>query len=500
MKSKIYYIGISFFLVVLTGGCAKLDVENKNSPNTQRVLATADDLKGVVAGAFSSMYTIFGDNQNAYYANVNLEWTGDYITMTNNVRAWWSQFKVEPRVSFNNTLAFADLSLSSRPYKQLHAAISSANDVIRAIEIEGKEVGTNGSENNMVLAAAYFVKGMSLGYLANTWDKAYVVAPTDDVKTVQLKDYKEVLAGALAAFDKVIQLTGSGSFTLPTNFINTPAAYTNTQLGRLASTYAANFIVQNARNRAENTATDWNKVKAYTQNGLTQDYIIKLDGANWRNGIQEIAGLNWYWRTDHRIIRLLDPSYPKRFPAAASATLPEATATDPRLNLYFKYEPSLSFFNLARGPQLRSHYRFARYDALYNANGIGNAVFLYAYTNDLLRAEAAAMTNDLPTAINILNAGRRVTVGNRAPLPLTATRDQVLEAIFSERDLELMLTDYAIHFKDMRRRDMLQKGTILHFPVPADVLAVLKITPYTYGGESNADGKNTADGSNSWLN
>jgi hypothetical protein len=499
MKNKIIYTGLIAGLLVVGSGCAKLDVKNENNPDTQRVLATSDDLKGVVAGAFQSTYSIFGDAQNAYYANVNLEWTADYITMTNNVRAWWSQFKIEPRVAFNNTLAFADLSLSSRPYKQLHAAISNANDVIRAIEIEGKKVGNNGSENNMVLAGAYFAKAMALGYLANTWDKAYVVGPTDDFTKAELKDYKQVLIGALAAFDKVIQLSAS-SFTLPSNFINTPSAYTNVQLGRLANTYAANFMVQNARNRVENGQTDWAKVRAYTQNGMTQDYVIRLDGANWRNGMQEIAGLNWYWRTDHRIIRLLDPNYPKRFPTAPAATLPEATSTDPRLGLYFQYEPSLSFFNLARGAQLRSHYRFKRYDALYAANGIGNATFLYAYTNDLLRAEAAAMTNDLPTAINILNNGRRVTVGNRAPIGAGATRDQVLEAIFSERDLELMLTDYAIHFKDMRRRDMLQRGTILHYPVPADVLAVLQQTFYTYGGVENADGKNTADGSNSWLN
>ena len=485
-------------LTVLAVSCTKLDVENPNNPNTNRVLATADDLKGVVAGAFQTTYTIFGDAQNAYYANVNLEWTGDYITMTNNVRAWWSQFKIEPRVAFNNTLAFADLSLSSRPYKQLHAAISSANDVIRAIEVEKKQVGTNGSENNMVLAASYFIRGMALGYLANTWNEAYVVGPTDDPAAAQLKPYTEVLTAALASFDKAIQLSAGGAFTLPTNFINTPAALNNTSLGRLANTYAANFMVQNARNRTENTAVDWNKVKAYTQNGMTQDFVIRLDGTNWRNGLQEIAGLNWYWRTDHRIIRLLDPNYPKRFPTDPAATLPQATSSDPRLGLYFKYEPSLSFFNLARGAQLRSHYRFARYDALYAANGIGNATFLYAYTNDLLRAEAAAMTNDLPTAIGILNAGRRITVGNRAPLPLSATKDEVLNEIFSERDLELMLTDYALHFKDMRRRDMLQRGTLLHYPVPADVLAILQRPAYTFGGVENADGKNTADGSNSW--
>jgi hypothetical protein len=499
MKTKIYSIVLSCLLLLFGNSCADLEVVNPNNPDTRRVLATAEDLKGVVAGAFVSLYSIYGDGNNAYYFNTNLEWTADYVTMTNNVRAWWAQFKIEPRVQFNNTLAFTDLDVIGRPYRQLHAAISSANDVINAIENEGKQVGANGSETNMVLAAAYFCKAMSLGYLANSFDRAYVVNPGEDVLAAELTDYKAVLEAALVNFDKTIELSTANTFTLATNFINTPAPYSNVQLARLARTYAANFMVQNARTRAENAQTNWDRVLQYTQDGMTEDYIINLDGANWRNGLQSIAGLNWYWRVDHRIIRLMDPTYPKRFPATAN-NYPQATSADKRLGLYYFYETGLGFFRSDRGPQLRSHYRFARYDELYAANGIGPAPFLYAYTNDLLRAEALAMTNDLGGAIAILNAGKRKTVGELPDLAAETSQADVLATIFAERDIELQLTDYAIHFKDMRRKDALQTGTILHFPVPANVLAVIGETFYSYGGVNNADGVNTANGSNSWLN
>jgi hypothetical protein len=485
-------------LLLFSNGCADLEVENLNNPDTRRVLATPEDLKGVVAGAFVSLYSIYGDANNAYYFNTNLEWTADYITMTNNVRAWWSQFKIEPRVQFNNTLAFTDLDVIGRPYRQLHAAISSANDVINAIEKEGKQVGNNGSETSMVLAAAYFCKAMSLGYLANSFDRAYIANPGDDVLKVPLSTYKEVMAAALQNFDKTIELSTGNTFTLAANFINTPTPYTNVQLARLARTYAANFMVQNARTAAENAQTDWTKVLAYTQDGMTQDYIINLDGANWRNGLQSIAGLNWYWRADHRIIRLMDPNYLKRFPLTAN-TFPMAVSEDKRLELYFLYETGLGFFRSDRGPQLRSHYRFKRYDELFANNGIGPSPFLYAYTNNLLRAEAMAMTGNTAGAIDILNAGKRVTVGGLAPLAPATPQAEILATIFSERDIELQLTDYALHFKDMRRRDALQKGTILHFPVPANVLAVIGEPLYSYGGVNNADGVNTASGANSWL-
>ncbi len=120
---------------------------------------------------------------------------------------------------FLPTLAFTDLDLVSWPFKQLHAAISSTNDVIRAIETEGVQVGAEGAEAQMVLAAAYFCKAM----------------------------------------------------------------------------------------------------------------------------------------------RLINPTYPERFPATANS-YPQATSADKRLDLYFFYEPSLGFFRTDRGPQLRSHYRFKRYD------------------------------------------------------------------------------------------------------------------------------------------
>jgi len=498
MRNRIYTL-ILCGLLVMGNGCADLDVPNPNNPDTERVLAKPDDLKGVVSGAFVSMYSIFGDATNAYYANTNLEWTADYITMTNNVRAWWSQFKIEPRVQFNNTLAFTDLDVVGRPFKQLHAAISSANDVIRAIETRGIQIGANGAETPMVLASAYFCKAMAQGYLANTFDRAYIVNPDDDPLTVPLSSYQDVMTASLANFDKVIELSTASTFTLPGNFINTAGGgYTNVKLARLARTYAANFMVQNARNRAENALTNWDKVLEYTSNGLIEDYVINLDGANWQNGLQSIAGLNWYWRVDHRVIRLMDPTYPKRFPLTAN-TYPKATSADKRLDLYFFYEPGLGFFRTDRGPQLRSHYRFKRFDQLYTDAGVGPSPFLYAYTNDLLRAEALAMKGDLAGATAILNAGKRVTVGELPPIA-GASQAEVLATVFAERDIELQLTDFAIHFKDMRRRMSLKRGTILHFPVPANELAVVREQFYSYGGQGNADGKNTADGSNSWLN
>jgi hypothetical protein len=39
-----------------------------------------------------------------------------------------------------------------------------------------------------------------------------------------------------------------------------------------------------------------------------------------------------------------------------------------------------------------------------------------------------------------------------------------------------------IEFFDMRRRNMLQDGTQLHFPIPAQQLDILGLDHYTFGG------------------
>jgi len=60
-------------------------------------------------------------------------------------------------------------------------------------------------------------------------------------------------------------------------------------------------------------------------------------------------------------------------------------------------------------------------------------------------------------------------------------------------DVECILTGMGVGYFDMRRRDMLQRGTILHFPVPATELEAVNVPVYTIGGDP--DGENVSMGS-----
>ncbi|MDX2129931.1 MAG: RagB/SusD family nutrient uptake outer membrane protein [Chloroherpetonaceae bacterium] len=493
------YLSILVIAVTLVvgSGCADLNVENPNNPDVERVLATTNDLLGVQQGALIALFTPHATGPSGFSSNVNLEWTADYVTMTNNVNTWWSQFKAEPRPQFNNTVANGSLAVFSGPYSRWYAAISASNDVIRAIAVQQRSLST-AADTRALLATAYFVRAMAFGYLANVFDKAVIVDLNTDVSNPSLPfaSYSQVMTFAQRSFDLADSVCNvSGGFTLPASFIPTTGGpYNAARFSRLINTYRANMQVQNSRNRSENDAQNWAQILNWVNKGLNtgEDFTITIDYINWGNNFQILAGLDWYWRVDHRVIRWIDPNYPKRFPNTIPQTnsLPPANGSaDARLATYFRFESSFGSFNPTRGPQLRSHYRFGRFEDLFAADNDGTpfpSIFLYAETNRLLRAEALAMTGNVSGAIAILNdpSGRRKTEGNVADIPGTATREEVIQQIHRERDLELMFSDYGLHFMDMRRFELLQKGTILHFPVPVTQLNIMQVPNYTFGGQT----------------
>ena len=112
----------------------------------------------------------------------------------------------------------------------------------------------------------------------------------------------------------------------------------------------------------------------------------------------------------------------------------------------------------------------------------------------MLRAEARAYTADLIGAAIIINAGTRKTRGEMADvIPLSAN---VIQAIHHERHVELYTTGFGLQFFEMRKRDLLQKGTPLHLPIPAKTQQTMGLTPpfYTFGTVAKADGTNTSNG------
>ncbi|NQU88555.1 MAG: hypothetical protein HQ541_22640 [Mariniphaga sp.] len=153
-------------------------------------------------------------------------------------------------------------------------------------------------------------------------------------------------------------------------------------------------------------------------------------------------------------------------------------------------------FPPSRGYYQFSHYRYKRYDDLKARIWYGDIPkpsFL-VWENEMLKAEALVRTGNVAGAVLILNDpnGARKLRGQLPDVTTTNATD-VLWAIFYEKDIELIVSGMGIGYFDMRRRDQLQRGTILHFPVPAKELDLMNLENYTIAG--TPDGENISQGS-----
>ena len=110
----------------------------------------------------------------------------------------------------------------------------------------------------------------------------------------------------------------------------------------------------------------------------------------------------------------------------------------------------------------------------------------------MYKAEALLNSNDVIGAATIVNSGTRTTRGN---LPdVAANAEAVYSAIQYERFIEFAYTGMGLSFFEMRKEDLLQKGTPLHFPVPGSSLDAIPEDYYTFGGTTGVSGSDYSAG------
>lgn len=523
MKKYINKLAVIFVVlsVSLNTACESLEVENLNQPDMKRVLASPDDVRGVVISSFNAYWVAIKQYNISMTAHV----MADHTTVSWGNFAWRAMSH-EPRNAWNNDPSFVDSDMSESVYYGLNAVISTVNDAIVLIN-GGMNIGINGVDNPMVLASAYLLRGLSIGQLGLSFDKA-MVSKTDEapggnipayLASLEFKPWNEVIEEGIKDLKKVVEIIDANpAFTLPASAVN-GMTITSDYMKRLANTYAARFLALGARTRAQNDGMTWTPnytwadVLAFTNHGLTVDFApigngLPWDGGSWWDlNIKYLRQLGW-GRVDMRIINMLDPQQPVRYPtdAAGLATLVTppngglAVSADARLLNDFQFLPS-NDFRPERGGWHFSHYRHSRYDSpattstegLFMGESIGPLRELRAYENLLLRAEAMVRTGNLTGAAAILNnpANPRKLRGN---LPdVAATAPELLRAIFYERFIELFHNGYLISLCDTRRNDDMQYGSLLHWPVPGKELMALGEPVYTFGGWPAADGVNTSN-------
>lgn len=467
------------FLAVSCLELPDLEVENLENPNDE--ILTSDPV-ALSASAGSIM-------QNWFLATHSTNGPGAaFATMADISTASWGNFGMrdlssEPRVAFNNSSSYSNASITNTYFNSLYSILSDSNTLAIAIE-----KGTEFENPAQIEVIAKFGQALSIGYLALVFDKVWLSDETGVIGD-DAANYKEAMTFALAKLDEAIVIAQSEGVSFPEAWLPGGGG-NNTSLVQFMNSMGARMLVGNLRNSSQKNDVDWNKVKTYAENGLTSNFEIYMDDVTWYDLIPKTYLVYPGWaRVDMRVINLMDPNTIDYWTDNIT-TVPESTSADARLESDYGYLSSNNF-RPARGIYHFSSYRYSRYDS-YITNWTENIVEYSKSENDMYLAEALLNLGDVAGAAAVINAGTRTTRGQLANVEVDA--DAVQDAIHYERMVEFAFTGMGIGFFEMRKEDLLQAGTLLHFPVPGQALAAIPADNYTFGGTDGTPGEDYSTG------
>lgn len=490
MKTVKHFSLFSLLLILIISSCKKLDVgRNPNEPYFEDVFSSGEDLRTLTSGLFNTWYT---GNHSYSSVGMMLATASDHVTCS-----WGNQgmrdMSWEPRNAWNNAPNYTYQGVTKYFFDKMYASISTSSNILKAVN-GGVKVGVNGADDDMIKAFCKFNQGIAYGSLALVFDKAFIVDENisiDGADFSKANKYDTIALAAVKYLDEAIALC-SNSFTIPKDWLGTTTDYSNTEFKKLCNSFAARILANYPRTKAELATINWGNIKTYADAGITADFVIQMDAyVKWYSEAEDYLTYPGWGKVDMYVVNLMDNTQPAHWGNTSIPAPPESTAPqDQRIFTDFEYS-DLNWFQAARGYYHFSNYRYSRTDAAF-ALGDGPVSEFMKAENDMLRAEARAYTSDVAGAAVIINAGTRVTRGNMTPVaPVLA---DVEKAIHHERQVEMYVSGMGLAFFEMRKKNLLQKGTPLHWPLPAKTLEIfaLPLPFYSFGGGAG-DGINSSN-------
>jgi len=492
--------------------CKSLEVTNPNEPDAGRALSDPAALEALAGGTLRSWFNTWS----------GMEAAGVLTTQAQSFSSSWNNFNMNfyssidgdgtrRTRSWQNDLAAAGRTSVEWLWFNYYAALSSANDVVKAIK--GGVVINNVSDTKRSEAIATLMQGLTLSGIAINYDKGFIVDETTDPANLQYSDRKQMRDAAVTKLLAAATLAKGTSFTTPAGWTN-GEPYTSDQIARIAYTMAAFTLAEWPRNAAENAQVNWASVVTYASQGMSSgapfDFIFTGDGyVDW---VHEI--LVWFdgidgGRVHTRVSNMLDPTTQRHPwplsgnppPHSADKRLGDGSFGDESISEAFGTIPKtadggtdfawsgIAPFRPDRGSYHQSNIGHTRYDQSGNQDptaiygGYGPAPVLTAGLNDLLWAEGLIRSNgSLAQASTLINK-TRVTRGGLSPASAVDGTAGLLTKLYYEQEIE-MIGLGAIPFYNRRRIDGLLTGTPREMPVPARELGVLGQAIYTWGGAS----------------
>lgn len=461
-----------------------LDVPNLENPNDEILASDPTALEATAGNIINSWFMTTHSTEGPGAA---------FSTMADVSTASYGNFGMrdlssEPRVAFNNSTGYSN-DVTNTYFNSLYSLLTDANTLVASVE-----AGTEFDNPEMIEMMGKFGQALSIGYLALVFDRVWLYDSEGPiVKEIETGEvgYADAMVYALDRLDEAIAIADANSFSLPEAWIPGVVA-TSAKMSQFMNSMGARMMVGNLRNSAQKSSLDWNKVAQYADNGLTEDFDILMNDVTWYSLIPHTYLVYPSWgRVDMRVINMMDPNTPDYWTDDIN-TLPESSSADARLATEYEYLSS-NAFSADRGKYHFSSYRYAGLNDYLNEWTIPVTEYTKS-ESDLYKAEALLHIGggDAAAAAAIVNAGTRTTKGQ---LPNVAADPQaVYAAIHYERLVEFAYTGMGISFFEMRKEDLLQKGTLLHFPVPGKALDAIPEPYYTYGGTEGVAGEDYSNG------
>ena len=529
--------------LVLAGGCETLDIGNPNAPDSHRALSDPATVQTIAVGAMRTWYLTtqggFGEDQYpaltlsvmarshvAAWNNFNIRFytgctAGDwdvYTSATNGTCSTELLGTPYPRIEWQNNPASAQRTQIEAMWYGYYSALSSANDVIKAIRVNNLVI-TDAGTTKMVETMGLLAQGLALSGVALNYDQGFIVDYNTDLTTLQFSTAAAVRDAALAKLDEVIANANANVFDVPADFFGSPQqGYDNVKIAQIANTMAARLLAYFPRNATENAAVDWARVAGYASQGISSgtsfDLVFHQDACNtWCDFLKVWSNDMTTMRLHTRIAHLMDPATqpdPWNIALNTNPNSPDKRLGDGTLRIGGPYADLIAAYpdttgnggtdyvwsfdqeaqRKDRGAWHQSAVGQVRYDSLTTCGdnpqgeltGEGDAPMVLAAENDLIWAEALLRqaSPDAATAATLINKTR---VGRGGLAPSTGT----LADVQYEQDVELPGSNIA-PFYNQRRIDKLEPNTPHEMPVPAKELGVLQEGLYTCGGATNPDG------------
>ena len=257
-----------------------LEVVNPNDPETERVLATPEDVEALLGTTYKRWHTGLYSTLSSIQGMASVLSLESFSSLANN--GMGAVISI-PRAPLNNEIGNGFATEHRQAYYVPSEAARTASNVLVKLNDPTFTIESP-ARDQRARAFAEFIRGISLGYVALIYDSGAAVTPDlgpEDPGV--LLGYNELMAAALDALQAAIDASTVWNESLPDTWLPSNIEWTPANFIRLVRSYRARLRANVARTPAERAAVDWDAVIADVSNGITDDHFVLTNTTEGRD-------------------------------------------------------------------------------------------------------------------------------------------------------------------------------------------------------------------------